>query len=264
MTRRFTLSILLGSILCTATAAWGARRTHPFPDEPLYLACPPVSLAPAALPPALRDSAYAWKIPAYGGKEPVRLMVTGGTLPPGLTLSQDGALSGTPKSAGSFLFSVSATDSCRNGQQNATRVYRLGVADSTADLATITQSIIVKGPLAVTAVPNPATIPISAGSAVTTPVRYLITAKPAETATLTSPGATFRAGGTVIGSVPAPLVVTLVNGTAEAQESVTISANILQRARRENVGTILYSRPFIGRGTTALAVIEITLPAAAR
>lgn len=261
MARRFVLLILLG-VLGTATAAWGARKTHPFPDEPLYLACPPVSLAPAALPPALRDAAYAWNIPAFGGKEPLRLMVTGGTLPPGLTLSQDGALSGTPKGAGSFVFSVSATDSCKNGQQRVSHDYRLAVADSSADLATITQSVIIKGPLSVSAAASPAAIQISAGRAVTTQVTYRITANPADTATLTSPGATFRAGGTVIGSVPAPLVVALVNGSAEIAEAVTISADILERARRENAAKILYSRPFIGRGTTALAVIEITLPAA--
>ncbi len=39
MARRFIFLILLG-VLSTATAAWGARKTHPFPDEPLYLACP--------------------------------------------------------------------------------------------------------------------------------------------------------------------------------------------------------------------------------
>jgi hypothetical protein len=263
MASRFVLLVLSG-VLCTATAAWGARKTHPFPDEPLYLACPPVSLAPAALPPSLRDAAYAWNIPAFGGKEPVRLMVTGGSLPPGLSLSPGGALSGTPKGVGSFVFSVSATDSCKNGQQSATHAYRLVVADSSADLATITQSVIIKGPLTVTAVASPAAIQISAGRAVTTPVRYQISAKPADTATLTSPGATFRANGTVIGSVPAPLVVALVNGSAEIAEAVTISSDILERARREDAGKIQYSRPFIGRGTTALAVIEITLPAAIR
>ncbi|MDD1668112.1 MAG: Ig domain-containing protein, partial [Methanomicrobiales archaeon] len=205
-----------------------------------------------------------WKIPAYGGKEPVRLMVTGGSLPPGLNLSPDGALSGTPKAAGSFAFSVSATDSCKSGQQSATRAYRLGVADSPAGLAAISQSILMKGPLSIAAVPTPASVTISSGRESTSPVSYLITAKSPETATLTSPGATFRAGGTVIGSVPVPLTVSLINGTAEISEIVTISRDILERARRENAGKMHYSRPFIGRGTTALAVIEITLPMAAR
>lgn len=264
MSRCSVSLILLGVALCSASAAWGARKTHPFPDEPLYLACPPVSLAPAALPPAVRDTPYGWNVPAFGGKTPLRLMVTAGTLPPGLALSQDGTLSGTPKGAGSFVFSVSASDSCGSGQQQASHAYRLAVADSPAELATLTQSVIIRGPLAVAVAATPAFVTIPTGGAVTTPVSYRVTANPADTATLTSPGATFRAGGTVIGSVPAPLVIPLVNGSAEISETVTVSADILARAGRERAGTILYSRPFIGRGTTALAVVEIALPAAAR
>ncbi len=264
MARHLALPIILGVLLCLASAAWGARRTHPFPDEPLYLACPPISLAPAALPVALQESAYAWKVPAFGGKEPVRLMVTGGSLPPGLGLSPDGTLSGRPRAAGSFIFSVSATDSCKSGQQSATRAFRLEVADSPAGVAAISQSILLKGPLTIAAAATPTSVTIPAGQGGATPVSYRITAKPEETATLTSPGASFRAGGTVIGSVPLPLTVSLVNGAAEISEIVTVSGDVLQRARRENAVKILYSRPFIGRGTTALAVIEIILPAAAR
>lgn len=264
MTRRLVIPMLLGLLLLLESVAWGARRTHPFPDEPLYLACPPVSLAPAALPPALQEAPYAWQIPAFGGKEPVRLMVTGGSLPPGLSLLPDGRVSGTPKAAGSFTFSVNAADSCRSGQQSASRSYRLAVVDSADALAAFVPSIHMQGPLTIAAVPTPATVTIPSGRGDTTAIRYRITAKPEETATLTSPGATFRAGGTVIGSVPVPLTVSLVNGTADIDEIVTISADMLQRARRENVGKMLYSRPFIGRGATALAVIEIVLPAAAR
>jgi hypothetical protein len=264
MTRRLVLPILLVLLLLLESAAWGARRTHPFPDEPLYLACPPVSLAPAALPPALQEAPYAWKVPAFGGKEPVRLMVTGGSLPPGLILSSDGTLSGTPKAAGSFTFSVNSTDSCKSSQQSVSRSYRLVIVDSAEALAAVVPSILLKGPLSITAVPTPATVTVTSGRGDAVTIRYRITAKPEESATLTSPGATFRAGGTVIGSVPAPLTVSLVNGTADIDEIVTISGDILQRARRENVGKMLYSRPFIGRGTTALAVIEVVLPVAVR
>jgi len=209
MTRLYPLPLILGVLLCLEPAAWGARRTHPFPDEPLYLACPPVSLAPAALPAGLQESPYAWKVPAYGGKEPMRLMVTGGALPPGVGLSPDGTLSGTPKASGTFIFSVSATDSCKNGQQSATRAYRLGIADSPAGVDAIVQSIVMKGPLSIAASAIPAAVTIPAGPGSATPVTYRITAKPEETATLTSPGATFRAGGTVIGAVPAPLTIRL-------------------------------------------------------
>jgi hypothetical protein len=44
------------------------------------------------------------------GTPPITWAVSGGTITPGLTLSTDGVLSGTPTSAGLFSFTVSATD----------------------------------------------------------------------------------------------------------------------------------------------------------
>jgi hypothetical protein len=48
---------------------------------------------------------------ASGGSPPFTWTVTTGALPPGLMLGSDGSLSGTPTSAGSFPFTVTATDS---------------------------------------------------------------------------------------------------------------------------------------------------------
>jgi hypothetical protein len=50
---------------------------------------------------------------ASGGSPPFTWKVTAGALPPGLTLGSDGSLSGTPTSAGSYTFTVSATDSAQ-------------------------------------------------------------------------------------------------------------------------------------------------------
>jgi hypothetical protein len=52
-----------------------------------------------------------WFSVASGGSPPFTWAVTAGTLPPGLMLGSDGSLSGTPTSAGSFAFTVTATDS---------------------------------------------------------------------------------------------------------------------------------------------------------
>lgn len=51
---------------------------------------------------------------AIGGTRPYRYEVTEGQLPPGLTLSPEGALDGTPAQTGEFVFEITATDWDRN------------------------------------------------------------------------------------------------------------------------------------------------------
>ncbi len=50
---------------------------------------------------------------ASGGSPPFTWKVTLGAVPPGLTLGADGSLTGTPTAAGSFGFTVTATDSAQ-------------------------------------------------------------------------------------------------------------------------------------------------------
>jgi uncharacterized protein YhjY with autotransporter beta-barrel domain len=69
-----------------------------------------LTLAPATLPDATRDSAYSQVISASGGTPAYAFSLTSGSLPSGLTLASDGTLGGTPIQAGSFSFTVTATD----------------------------------------------------------------------------------------------------------------------------------------------------------
>lgn len=50
------------------------------------------------------------QIPATGGTPPYTFAITGGSLPPGLTMSAAGLISGTPTAAGTFTFTVTVTD----------------------------------------------------------------------------------------------------------------------------------------------------------
>ncbi|MBI2689814.1 MAG: putative Ig domain-containing protein [Acidobacteria bacterium] len=70
---------------------------------------PPLSISTATLPAAAVGVAYRQQVNLSGGREPYRWAVLG-TLPPGLTLSQTGLVSGTPTSAGSYTFTVQASD----------------------------------------------------------------------------------------------------------------------------------------------------------
>jgi hypothetical protein len=70
-----------------------------------------ITVAPASPPTGALNYAYpGFAFSASGGSPPYTWAATG-VLPPGLTLGPDGALSGTPTQAGTFSFSVVATDS---------------------------------------------------------------------------------------------------------------------------------------------------------
>ncbi len=53
----------------------------------------------------------AISLTATGGTQPYQWSISGGTFPPGLTLSQDGAITGTNTKSGQFSFTVKVTDS---------------------------------------------------------------------------------------------------------------------------------------------------------
>ncbi|WP_171904895.1 Ig domain-containing protein, partial [Hoeflea olei] len=71
-----------------------------------------VTLSPAAgaLNAGQVGTAYTQTITASGGTAPYSYAVTSGSLPAGLTLSTGGVLSGTPTTAASASFTVTATD----------------------------------------------------------------------------------------------------------------------------------------------------------
>jgi len=73
-------------------------------DVPLEI----VSTSP--LPDAKEDDAYSFTFQAEGGYWHYTWAVTSGSLPPGLSLSEDGNLSGTPQEYGDFNFTVQVTD----------------------------------------------------------------------------------------------------------------------------------------------------------
>jgi YVTN family beta-propeller protein len=70
----------------------------------------PITLAPESLPEGTVGAAYTETITASGGTAPYTYSVVSGSLPPGLTLSSSGILSGTPTAQGTYNFTVAATD----------------------------------------------------------------------------------------------------------------------------------------------------------
>ncbi|TIQ61216.1 MAG: hypothetical protein E5X64_42745, partial [Mesorhizobium sp.] len=98
----------------------------------LSIGAPAITLAPSTLPGGTGGIAYAQGLSATGGTAPYGFALTAGTLPAGLTLTADGSLTGTPTAAGSFNFTVTATDA--NGFTGA-RAYALSIGAPAITLA---------------------------------------------------------------------------------------------------------------------------------
>jgi hypothetical protein len=102
----------------TATRDFEIEVLAEHPPETLVVVTP-------RLPPALRGAPYGVELTAGGGAgPPYTWTVSGGALPPGMTLNQGGVFSGSPTSAGTFGFTVRVA----SGAQTATASFSLEVA----------------------------------------------------------------------------------------------------------------------------------------
>lgn len=90
---------------------------------------PTPTITTASLPNATMQTAYAQVLAATGGTPPYTWLIFGGTLPPGMTLTASGVLSGVPTAPGSYGFTVRVADA---GSVAATRNFTLEVMSITA------------------------------------------------------------------------------------------------------------------------------------
>ena len=102
------------SFTITATDANGCQVSQAYTMLVNPVGCPTITVSPAELPNSTVGAPYSQTISASGGTEPYIFAVTAGLLPPGLTLTSSSpstaVLSGTPTTAGSFSFTITATD----------------------------------------------------------------------------------------------------------------------------------------------------------
>jgi Putative Ig domain len=73
-----------------------------------------LAITTTSLPQASANLPYSQTLAATGGVSPYTWSLSSGALPPGLSLSASGAITGTPTVVGASTFTVSVTDSARN------------------------------------------------------------------------------------------------------------------------------------------------------
>lgn len=72
--------------------------------------CPAITVTPSTLTGGAAGSAYSQSLSQTGALGAPNYAITAGALPPGLTLSAGGTISGTPTATGTFNFTVTASD----------------------------------------------------------------------------------------------------------------------------------------------------------
>lgn len=171
-----------------------------------------LQFTPQTLSAVTVGTAESQQITATGGTPPYHFSWSGNS-PPGLTLSSKGALSGTPTTAGSYRFMITATDSSNPANSSSQR-YTLQVA-----------------PQAVTITLNPSTLPaVTVGTAEsqqitatggTPPYIFSWSGDPPPGLTLSSSGLISGAPATA-GSYQFTMKATDTSGTSSGSQSYTL------------------------------------------
>ena len=209
-----------------------------------------------------------------GGKSPYKFSVTGGVLPPGISLSSDGDLSGTPAAAGSYSFAVTVEDHTtgRSGPQTASQNFTLVIDQAVLKITANDASMPYGGPMpalsvsyggfvnhdnssSLTTQPTITTSATTASSPGTYPITASGAADPNYTFTY-APGTLSIAGATLFvtanpqtkpyGAADPALTYT-VTGFRNGDNSSLMTGS-LGRAAGENVGTYPITRGTLSAG----------------
>lgn len=185
----------------------------------------PTTFTAASPPAAVTGTAYSYTFVANGSPVPT-YTVASGSLPAGLTLSSSGVLSGTPTTAGSSAFTVTATNSAGNH-------------------TTSTVTLVTSAPVAPAPAPAPGSAPSAFGAA----------APPASATVGTAYSYTFVADGT-----PAP---TYTVGSGSLPAGMTLSAAGVLSGTPTTTGSFTFTVTATNSaGTLSSVAITVTVGSA--
>lgn len=212
-------------------------------------ACPSLSItSPSTLSSGTVGLAYSYQVMTSGGQPPVTFSHVEGTLPPGLTVSSSGLISGTPTTAGDYSFTVKATDSCSLGTQTAERTFSIKV-----------QTTPPPPPTPVTISVTPSSFSIPRGQSSSSSVNYRFTGPSSLNTILSSFVGSFVVGSETIETNPLPLTVNIQNGSGIISEVINIPVRVIERAIQRGSNRISYTRAYTGPDINLNATVNLTI-----
>lgn len=150
----------ISSFTITATDANDCPGSRTYVIAVTAIVCPVITLSPASLPGIVVGAPYSQTVSASGGIAPYTYLITSGALPPGLALnSTTGAITGVPTTAGSYSFTITATDA--NGCP-ANQAYTIVVAVAVCPAISLSPPVL---PGMVVGTPYNQTVSASGGTA---------------------------------------------------------------------------------------------------
>lgn len=97
-----------GTRIVSVTISNGSQ-THTLSNTITLASCLPITIVPSTLPTGRVAEIYSIRFDAGGAPSQAQFSIAAGSMPPGLTLSANGDLSGSPTTEGTFNFTVLAT-----------------------------------------------------------------------------------------------------------------------------------------------------------
>lgn len=128
----------------TSTGCTGSR------SYTIAVACGNIIISPATLPDGTTSTAYSQTLSQSGGGSPVIFTLSAGSLPPGLTLSSAGTISGTPTTGGGYSFTITATNSTTGCSGSQAYSISIDCGPGVAALAPFTPVCRNQGPVTLT------------------------------------------------------------------------------------------------------------------
>ena len=198
-----------------------------------------ITVSPASLPTLTAGTPFSQTLTSSGGVTPYTYNVQSGALPPGLTLSSSGILSGTPTQRGAYSFSVRSTDSTSPTAQFVDKGYTGTVANPTLMLTTasgtaiqnvaFTQTLATSGGVApytymLETGSFPAGITVSSagvvsGTTAAAPGNYPVTIRVTDAST--GPGSYFEVENYTLTVSPPPSVAIAVSPASVSEDGAT-------------------------------------------
>ena len=113
--------------VATGTTTISAMLTNIVGFTTLTVQPPPLSITTTSLPPGIVNTVYLTTLAASGGTLPYTWLLASGSLPSGLTLTSNGAITGTPTAGGTSSFTVQVRDA---NSQTTNKVLSLTIASA--------------------------------------------------------------------------------------------------------------------------------------